>query len=64
MVSVPPAVHPKGKYGTNETCALLGINRTTLWRYTKRGLICCKISGVSGRLYYLGSDIMRFWNKF
>lgn len=41
---------------TKETCELLGINRTTLWMWEKKGTV--KSYGVEGRKFFKRSEIM------
>lgn len=56
-----PQVIDTGRYSTMETCRLLGVHRNTLQRYTEKGLIRCGFRKSTGRKYYLGSEILRFW---
>lgn len=52
-----PIVDPTELYSIPETCAILGIDRRTLRRYTKAGSITCHIRKCDGRIVYFGSDI-------
>ena len=61
VTSIPPIVSNGGRYTIDETCKILCIHRTTLRRYTESGLIKCGDRRESGRKFYLGSEIMRFW---
>ena len=63
MTSLPPPVALHGRYSINECCALLGIHRNTLQRYTTKGLIKCDVRKGTFRKTYSGLEIMRFWNQ-
>lgn len=64
MNAEEPKVALTGRYSINETSAILGINRDTLFKYThETSEIKCGWRRVGGRLrkYYLGSEILRYW---
>jgi excisionase family DNA binding protein len=50
-----------GKYNQTEAAALLGVDRKTIYRYIKNGLLKAH-QGRSGRLFLTGEDITRCWN--
>ncbi len=60
MTNNIPQVNDSGRYGIVATCAALQIDRTTLWRYTKKGLIRPTFHK-TGTKFYKGSEIIRFW---
>lgn len=47
---------PKELLTIVETCELLGINRTTLWKWDKDGIV--KSYGIEKRRYYKRTEIM------
>lgn len=61
MTNLPPKVTANGKYNQTEAAALLEIDRKTVYRYIKSGLLKAH-KGRSGRLFLLGADITRCWN--
>lgn len=61
MLSGTLRVDKERRYTPNETCEVLGICRKTLWKYTKAGEIVPIMHRPSGRLFYLGSEIDRFY---
>jgi len=61
MTNNRPDVHTEGRYSINEVTAMLGINRSTLRRYTDKGLIRCGRWRTNGRPFYTGKEIMRLW---
>ena len=63
MVAEQPNVRPNARYSVTETCTLLGIHRNTLRRYTMKGRIRIGIRKSTARKFYLGSEIINFWNK-
>ena len=66
MNSNHPCANPSSRYSINETCALLGVHRDSLHKYThKTREIECghRIIGGKPRKFYLGSEINRFWES-
>lgn len=61
ITSIKPKVELDGRYTVGETCSHLGIYRTTLQRYTEQKLIKCGFRKSSARKFYLGREIVRFW---
>ena len=61
MISSQPNVTPTTMYTIAETCRLLEMHRDTLRKYTYNGSIHCGFRRYSGRKFYLGSEILRFW---
>ncbi len=61
MMSATPAsgIVPTRRYGISETCALLGIHRNTLRKWTARGTIKCEYRKADMRKLYRGSEISR-----
>ena len=60
MSSTEPLVKDTGRYTISQAAELLGIHRTSLWRYTVQGLIPCKYMR-NGRKFYLGKELVKFW---
>jgi len=57
-----PLEYENERYVTRrEACNLLHVDFTTLWRWNKAGLLCCKKVGPR-RVMYKYSDIMRLIN--
>jgi len=61
MLSEEPNVKLDGRYSIAQTCKVLGIHRTTLWRYTAYGRIKCGIRRSTAKKFYTGSEILRLW---
>lgn len=61
IVSTRPVVDSDGRYNVTQTCAILGIHRNSLHKYTLAGLISCINNEICARKLYLGSEILRFW---
>ena len=47
----------------NETCAILGITRKTLAKYTTAGLIECGFRKATLQKFYTGISILKFWQQ-
>lgn len=58
----PPAVRLDGRYSIKDTCAFLGIHRHTLRKKTEQGVIKCRLRQNGKHYFYLGSEILKFWN--
>lgn len=56
-----PNVKPASRYSVTQTCAILGIHRNTLLNHTKAGHIKAHYFKATGRKFYLGQDITKFW---
>lgn len=62
MTNEIPKVDRKGKYELKAASAALGVNGSTLLRYTHMGLITCGIKKCNKRRYWTGEELIRFWN--
>jgi len=51
------------RYSIAETCEILGISRKTLRKYTKSGDIKMVLHGPSGKMFYEGYAIDKFFNS-
>lgn len=63
MTALQPEVAPMGRYSIRKTCELLGIGRSTLNRWRKKGLIRPRYSKVNLRPYYYGHEILSLWTR-
>ena len=63
MVTEQPKVQPNSRYTVTETCKLLGIHRNSLLNYTKAGRIKSGVRKSTAKKFYLGSEILNFWNR-
>lgn len=61
MVTSRPNIDPKGRYGVVATAKLLGIHRSTVWRWVEKGWIRPIIRQVDNRTVFRGSDILAAW---
>ena len=61
MIATRPAVNPEGLYSRKEAAAALGINTSTLHRYTEKGVIKARTRRTGERVWR-GQDIIRLWN--
>lgn len=62
MVKTRPQVEPTTRYSIAATCKNLGICLDTLRKHSTLGNIERRYDAV-GEIYYLGSDILGFWDK-
>lgn len=62
LVAIQPDVRRDGRYSIGDTCRHLGINRDTLRKYTDLGEIRCRLRQGGKKKFYLGAEILRFWN--
>lgn len=61
MTETKPNIDPAGRYTIAKTCKLLGIDRSTLHRHTKKGNIKVHFRKCNNRPFYTGLDILKFW---
>ncbi len=61
MKETRPDINPAGRYTIAKTCELLGIDRSTLHRHTKKGNISVHFHKCNSRPFYTGLDILKFW---
>lgn len=61
VTSTKPEVIATSRYSINETCAILGITRKTLAKYTTAGMIECGFRKTTLRKFYTGLSILKFW---
>ena len=61
MTETKPNIAPAGRYTIAKTCELLGIDRSTLHRHTKKGNIKVHFRKCNNRPFYTGLDILKFW---
>lgn len=61
MTSTRPQVNPDGLYNRKETAKALGIDTSTLHRYTEKGVIKSSTRKGTGRRVWRGEDIIRLW---
>lgn len=57
-----PQVDPKARFGVVATAKLLGIHRTTVWRWVEKGWLRPTILNNANRTFFLGADIMAAWD--
>ena len=61
LTATEPQVSPTGRYSVTETCRVLGIHRNTLRLYTRDGKIKCGFPRHTGKKFYAGAEILKFW---
>lgn len=50
------------RYSTKEVCAILGVCRSTLWKYAKEDKIKFGFRRENGRRFFIGREVKRFMN--
>lgn len=61
MTTTMPDIPDAGRFNVTQASQLLGINRTTLRRYTEAGLIRCGFRRTNFKKFYTGQELKRFW---
>ncbi len=61
MTGTKPNINPAGRYTIAMVCEILEIDRTTLYRHTKKGNIKVHVRKCNNRPFYTGLDILKFW---
>lgn len=57
-------IDPLARYRVVETAKLLGISRATLDRHAKDGKIKYKVHRLTGKRFFRGMDILKYWNAY
>ena len=61
MTATMPPINDTDQLSVTQAAAVLGIHRSTLHRHTEEGLIKCGFRRSTGRRFYLGREIKRYW---
>lgn len=61
MILIEPQVPNDARLPIGEAAQVLCVNRVTLYRKTREGLIKCGFRKGTARRFYIGSEIKRFW---
>ena len=61
MLNGKISVEKDRRYSVKETCSILGMSNKTLRKYTKAGDITAGVHAPSGRIFYTGAEIDRFF---
>lgn len=62
MTPHEPKVAATNRYSIGQAAELLGIHRNTLHKWWEAGMIKCGFRRSSGRKFFTGREILRFWN--
>ena len=63
MVTEIPACSDSAKFNSTQAAQILGIHRNTLRTHTKMGWIRFSLCRRTGRVYYTGRDVKRYWRE-
>lgn len=61
MTTTKPICEPTGRYSQTEAAALLGVERHTVRRWERQGLISFGVRMVGGRKFTTGKQIVWCW---
>lgn len=61
MITSKPDITPDGYYQMNAAAQALQISRTSLHRYTEKGIIKASVRRVNGRRIWKGSELLKLW---
>ena len=56
-----PKVIEDARYSVGEVTQMLGISRSTLYRYTEKGIVKCGRRRTNGRPFYTGRSVLQLW---
>lgn len=56
-----PKIIEDARYSVREVTQMLGISRSTLYRYTEKGVIKCGRRRTNGRPFYTGRSVLQLW---
>lgn len=61
MITTPPDVIDSAKYELREAAKALGVSPSTIDKWTRKGVLKCRIRKANGRRYWTGADLLRVW---
>lgn len=61
MIEREPIVDVNGKYELLAVSSILQVSRSSVLRWTKKGLMRCNVRRCNNRKVWSGSEILRFW---
>lgn len=63
MTAEKPNIKLDGRYSATETAKILDVSVEWLRRQANDGIISYKVRRSNNRRFYLGSEILRYWNS-
>lgn len=63
MITTKPEVSPTGLYSQSQAAAALSVERHTIARYAKNGLIKFKVRKAGMRKVCTGAEIIKCWSS-
>lgn len=64
MTEQKPEVSHTGRYSIQAASKLLGITRSTIYKYIRSGDIKCGVHKHNLRMFITGQEIERFWKAY
>lgn len=61
MTSTMPIINETDQFSVTQAAHILGIHRSTLHRHTEEGLIKCGFRRNTGRRFYTGKELLKYW---
>ena len=61
MTTTMPIIKETDQFSITQAASVLGIHRHTLRIHTEGGLIKCGYRKHSGRRFYTGKELLRYW---
>lgn len=61
MIKTIPNIIPAARYELREAAEALGVDKSSIQRWTKDGRLTCGIKKSNNRKFWLGSELIRFW---
>ena len=63
MTNKEPKVDLTGRYELREASAVLEIDKSTLLRWTKLGVVKAGVKRSNGRKFWTGAELVRIWKS-
>lgn len=63
MTTLPPAINERGQYPVSEAARLLGVDRTTINRWCKAGILSYRLQRGTMRKIIAGKQLLLMWNS-
>lgn len=61
MIGERPPIDPRGRYSAAQAGELLRVDKATVNRWARKGLLPRRVSKINGRIRYIGADLLKLW---
>lgn len=63
MIKEQPQVEPKAKYELRDAAKVLEVSKSSIAKWTEKGLLRARRKRVNGRRFWTGAELLRLWSS-